>query len=44
MKEQKIVEITREILVNDKGYLDPANCEKSDLNNLIVYLKLKFIK
>jgi hypothetical protein len=37
MAEQKIVEITRQILVKEKGYPDPANCEKPDSNNLIMY-------
>lgn len=37
MQEQSVVEITRKILVNDKGYPDPANCKKADKNGLIMY-------
>lgn len=37
MAEQKIVETTRKTLVNEKGYPDPANCDKVDSNNLIMY-------
>ena len=37
MAEQKIVEKTRKILVNEKGYPDPANCDGPDSNNMIMY-------
>lgn len=37
MSEQKIVEMTRKILVEEKGYPDPANCSKADENGLIMY-------
>lgn len=37
MAEQGIVERVRKILVNDKGYPDPANSNKVDKNNIIMY-------
>lgn len=37
MAEQKIVEMVRKILVDEKGYPDPANCDNADKNGLIVY-------
>lgn len=37
MAEQKIVEMVRKILVNEKGYPDPANCDQPDKNGLIMY-------
>lgn len=37
MAEQKIVEMVRKILVNEKGYPDPANSDKADKNGLIMY-------
>ena len=37
MAEQKIVEMVRKILVDEKGYPDPANCDHADKNGLIMY-------
>ena len=37
MAEQKIVEMVRKILVDEKGYPDPANCDHPDKNGLIMY-------
>lgn len=37
MSEQKVVECVRKILVNEKGYPDPANSDIYDENNLIMY-------
>ena len=37
MAEQNIVELTRKILVDIKGYPDPADCKKRDSNNMIMY-------
>lgn len=37
MPEQSIVEKTRKILVEDKGYPDPANNQKADKNGLTMY-------
>lgn len=37
MAEQRIVEQVRKILVEEKSYPDPSNCNSADENHLIVY-------
>lgn len=44
MAEQKIVETIRKILVTEKGYPDPANCDNYDENNLLMYAQDEYKK